>query len=58
VAAGELTIVPGDLIEIDFAAGTISLRGGVYRFPPLGSVPQSLVVAGGIENLVKQKLGK
>jgi homoaconitate hydratase len=58
VAAGELTIVPGDLIEIDFAGGTVSLRGGVYRFPPLGSVPQSLVVAGGIENLVKQKLGK
>jgi homoaconitate hydratase len=57
IASAELTIVPGDLIEIDFANGTLELRGESFRFPPLGSVPQSLIVAGGIENLVRHKLG-
>jgi len=56
IAAGQLTIVPGDLVEVDFASGTIELRGTVYRVPALGSVPQSLVVAGGIEKLVQRKL--
>jgi homoaconitate hydratase len=57
IAAGELTIIPGDDIGIDFSAGTVAYGGGTYSFPPLGSVPQSLVVAGGIENLVRRKLG-
>jgi homoaconitate hydratase len=57
IAAGALTIVPGDDIEIDFAASTVKYRGDVYDFPALGTVPQSLVVAGGIESLVKEKLG-
>ncbi|MGD8868857.1 MAG: hypothetical protein PVI01_14610, partial [Gemmatimonadales bacterium] len=56
IAAGEATVVPGDLVQVDFSAGTIEARGEVYRFPALGSVPQSLVVAGGIENLVQRKL--
>ena len=31
--------------------------GDSSRFPPLGSVPQSLVIARGVENLVAKKLG-
>lgn len=57
VEAGELTIIPGDELEIDFASGTASYRGESFRFSPLGSVPQSLVVAGGIENQVRERLG-
>ncbi len=57
IAAGDLTIVPGDLLEIDFSNGTARVRGEDFRFPPLGKVPQSLVVAGGIENLVRERLG-
>jgi homoaconitate hydratase len=57
IAAGDLTIVPGDLLQIDFASGSATVRGEDFRFPPLGSVPQSLVVAGGIENLVRERLG-
>ncbi len=57
VAADELTIVPGDELEIDFTQATATCRGATFRFAPLGSVPQSLVVAGGIENLVRQRLG-
>ncbi len=57
IAAKRRTILPGDEADIDFASGTVSFRGEAFRFPPLGSVPQSLVVAGGVENLVKRKLG-
>jgi homoaconitate hydratase len=54
----EKSFIPGDEIEIDFARGTTTYRGVSYGFPPLGSVPQSLVVAGGIENLVTKKLAR
>ena len=57
VARKEKTIIPGDEIEVDFAASTIRYAGEEFAFPALGSVPQSLVIAGGVENLVSQKLG-
>jgi homoaconitate hydratase len=53
----EQTIIPGDSIEVDFASSTILFAGEGFRFPALGSVPQSLVIAGGIENLVIARLG-
>jgi homoaconitate hydratase len=56
VDAGHLTIIPGDDIEIDFRTGVATYRAEEFMFPALGSVPQSLVVAGGIENLVKRRL--
>ncbi len=56
-ADGEKTIIPGDEIEIDFASGTITFRRLTFRFPPLGAVPQALVVAGGVENQVRRSLG-
>jgi homoaconitate hydratase len=56
-AGGEKTIIPGDEIEVDFATGTITLRGRTFRFPPLSQVPQALVVAGGVENQVRRQLG-
>jgi homoaconitate hydratase len=54
--AGDRTIIPGDEVRIDFTTGTITYRGDAFRFPPLGAVPQSLVIAGGVENLVVQRL--
>jgi homoaconitate hydratase len=57
VAAGELSILTGHDIHIDFSAGTVSYKEDTYHFPALGAVPQSLVVAGGIENLVRRRLG-
>jgi len=57
VAKKEKTIVPGDEIEVDFSASTIRYGGETFAFPALGSVPQSLVIAGGVENLVSRKLG-
>ncbi len=57
IADGVLTIVPGDEIEIDFIRSKIRFRGESFGFAALGSVPQSLVVAGGVENQVKMRLG-
>jgi homoaconitate hydratase len=57
IAKKEKTIIPGDEIEVDFAASTIRYAGEEFTFPALGSVPQSLVIAGGVENLVSAKLG-
>jgi len=57
IAAKEKTIIPGDTIEIDFTHCTLHWRGDYFGFPPLGSVPQSLVIAGGAGNMVARKLG-
>jgi homoaconitate hydratase len=57
IVAKEKTIIPGDSIEIDFTTCTLQWRGNHFAFPPLGSVPQSLVIAGGAENMVARKLG-
>jgi len=56
VGAGEKTIIPGEEIAIDFTTGVVTWRGERFHFPPLGSVPQSLVVAGGVEKLVARRL--
>jgi len=57
ITAKERTIIPGEDVDIDFTSGTIIWRGEKFVFPPLGSVPQSLVIAGGAENLVAKRLG-
>lgn len=57
IAAQEKTIIPGDRIEIDFRNCTLQWRGDRFHFPPLGSVPQSLVIAGGAEYVVAARLG-
>jgi homoaconitate hydratase len=57
IAAKEKTIIPGDDVDIDFTSGAIHWRKEKFAFPPLGSVPQSLVIAEGVENLVAKRLG-
>jgi homoaconitate hydratase len=56
IARGEKTIIPGEEIAVDFANSRILYSGETFVFPPLGSVPQSLVVEPGIANLVAKKL--
>jgi homoaconitate hydratase len=53
----ERTIIPGDEVAIDFTTGTVTYRQESFHFPPLGTVPQSLVIAQGVENLVSKRLG-
>ncbi|MGE5114693.1 MAG: homoaconitase [Acidobacteriaceae bacterium] len=57
VEAKEKTIIPGIDIDIDFTTGTITCLDDKFRFPAMGVVPQSLVVAGGVEKLVARKFG-
>jgi homoaconitate hydratase len=57
IAGKQATIIPGEKLDIDFTASTVHWRGERFAFPPLGNVPQSLVVAGGAENVVAKKLG-
>jgi homoaconitate hydratase len=56
VARNERTIISVEPIEVEFSASIIRYAEEEFSFPALGSVPQSLVIAGGIENLVRQKL--
>jgi len=57
ITAKEKTIIPDEDVGVDFTSGTITWLGETFIFPPLGSVPQSLVIAGGAENLVAKRLG-
>jgi homoaconitate hydratase len=52
--AGEKTVIPGEKIEVDFARSSIRWQGKEYGFPPMGRVPQALVAAGGVENLIRR----
>jgi homoaconitate hydratase len=56
IAHGERTIVPGDEVEVDFAASAVRLRSETFPFVPLGPVAQSLVAAGGIEPDLRRRL--
>jgi len=58
LATKQRTVIPGDEVAIDFTTSTLTYRGRSFVFPALGSVPQSLVIVGGVENLVRKQLGK
>jgi homoaconitate hydratase len=55
-AAESKWYITGDKIEVDFTTGTLTHQRRRFSFPALGSVPQSLIVAGGVENLLRSKL--
>ena len=55
-ASGSKTIPAGDL-TIDFPNATAGWRGETYPLSPLGPAAQELVLAGGLENLTRKRLG-
>ncbi len=57
IGAGARTLIPGSEIDVDFSRGLLVWNGESFRFPALGSVPQGLVVAGGIERQIRSRLG-
>ena len=57
IAGEEKTIIPGAGIEIDFRNCALTWGRDHFSFSPLGTVPQTLVIAGGAENMVTRKLG-
>lgn len=56
ILGGEKSIRPGEGVDVDFVAGTIGFRDETFDFPPLGEVPQALVVDGGIVNRIRRQL--
>ena len=56
VAAGDKTI-PADQARFAFAESTVTWRGETYPVSPLGPAAQELVLAGGLEALVRARLG-
>jgi hypothetical protein len=57
IAAKEKTVISGQKLDINFTTSTVTWHGEHFLFPALGTVPQSLVIAGGAENVVAKKLG-
>jgi homoaconitate hydratase len=57
IKAGKRTVIPGEELEVDFISGSIAWRGAWFPFAALGRIAQSLVVARGVENLVRLRLG-
>ena len=57
IAAKEKTVIPGEKLDINFTTSIVTWHGEHFLFPALGTVPQSLVIAGGAENVVAKKLG-
>jgi len=51
----DLTII-GPAIKIDYQESVIACNGWTFVFPPLSTVAQELVVAGGAENLVRSRI--
>ena len=56
LAGQNASTIPGPEIEINYRKSLIRCEGKEFAFPPLGRVPQELVVAGGAENLVRRSL--
>ena len=53
----EKTVHSDETLRIDFAGGVIAYGETTFSFPPLGPVPQALVIADGVENQVRARLG-
>jgi len=58
LAAGTVTVVADSPLRIDFTVGTIHFGAETFAFAVLGEVPQALVLAGGVENLVRARLNQ
>jgi len=56
VDRGAPTVIPGDEVAVDFLHSTATYRGHSFPIPSLGPVPQTLVVEGGIENLLRKRV--
>ncbi len=53
---GSKMTIPGPEISIDFASSIITMQDNQYPFSPLSTVAQELIISGGAEVMVKQRL--
>jgi homoaconitate hydratase len=56
-AEGGRRSIPAGELEVDFRRSVATWRGGDYRLSPLGPAAQELVQAGGLEALIRSRLG-
>ncbi len=54
--AEALTIKTGIQAQLDFAASTLSANGKTYAINPVGAAAQEIIISGGLENWVKERL--
>jgi homoaconitate hydratase len=57
-ASTELTIRTGAQAVVDFTTATIGCANKEYRFAPLGSIAQQLIVKGGFEALLREEVAE
>ena len=53
----KLTVRTGIFAKIDFRNAKISIEGKEYALSPVGTAAQALVLVGGLESWVKERLG-
>ena len=51
-----LTIRTGRSVRVDFTSASIECGGERYSFAPLGAVAQELIVGGGLEPVIRQRI--
>ena len=54
----KLTVKTGIKAEIDFKAATVNADGKIFSIPAVGTAAQELIISGGLENWVKQRLAE
>jgi homoaconitate hydratase len=51
-----LTVRTGIQVELNFRTATLTAENQTYSLPVLGPAAQELIIEGGLENWVKQRL--
>jgi homoaconitate hydratase len=55
-ASDQILTVPLGDCEIDFEQSTVTLEKAVFDFTPLGKVPQEIILAGGAESVIRNRI--
>lgn len=58
IAEEEAATRVGPRLRIDFERSVVECEGETFSFPPLGRVPQELIVEGGAESMVRRRLAE
>ncbi|MBN1213095.1 MAG: homoaconitase [candidate division Zixibacteria bacterium] len=52
----KLTVKTGFEAELDFSRAVLTVDGKEYKFSPMGAAAQELIIVGGLENWVKERI--
>jgi 3-isopropylmalate/(R)-2-methylmalate dehydratase small subunit len=51
------TVLPGQVVTVDFSAGTVETPGGKHEFPPLPPEVMEILDCGGLIPFVRKQMG-